>query len=298
MPRLTALVLPTLLLLLSQVTASDNPVFHELNTTGIKLSDGTVIRLPAPSLPDGLDLQTQQKILKEIAGRYPLSMFVRKSRVAPLVLKMNSVKNQAGERTGQTVDLWFVAYGRLDTVDENQLIQELGRLDKSAGPDGESAEGRELTVDELRARNIEVCERVQNREEHYAFFDGQLLNRVKLRGVTRAFITRSGQSTLAASTLDRRFADDPDFSNQWRSLTKDDRGDTVVGPPNTYDGFGAYAKATQLQYPEGAILIEIHVAFNEPSQWFGGANLLRSKLPLMIQDNVRSFRTKLGRLSE
>ena len=72
----------------------------------------------------------------------------------------------------------------------------------------------------------------------------------------------------------------------------------ITGEPVPYDGFGGYAKATQLESPEGAILIESHFVFCEPTGWFNGANLLGSKLPITIQNEVRSFRGRLSSLSE
>ena len=56
------------------------------------------------------------------------------------------------------------------------------------------------------------------------------------------------------------------------------------------DGAGMYFKITKLAAPEGALFIEQHVMFAEPAGWFGGANLLRSKLPIAVQDNVRTMR--------
>ena len=50
--------------------------------------------------------------------------------------------------------------------------------------------------------------------------------------------------------------------------------------------------------PSDAMLIEYHVVFEEPEAWFQGANLLSSKLPLVIQDVVRSFRRKLVNLAD
>ena len=41
--------------------------------------------------------------------------------------------------------------------------------------------------------------------------------------------------------------------------------------------------------------VECHIVFAEPEAWFGGKNLLRSKLPLAVQDeDVRSSRRKLA----
>ena len=44
----------------------------------------------------------------------------------------------------------------------------------------------------------------------------------------------------------------------------------------------------------GAVLVEYHLVFEEPQGWFGGSNLLRSKLPLVCQDGVRKFRRRMA----
>jgi hypothetical protein len=48
----------------------------------------------------------------------------------------------------------------------------------------------------------------------------------------------------------------------------------------------------------GAMLIEYHSVFEQPSGWFGGRDRLRSKLPLAVQDEVRTFRRKLKKAME
>ena len=50
-----------------------------------------------------------------------------------------------------------------------------------------------------------------------------------------------------------------------------------------------------LAEPKGALFVEGHVVFAEPVKWFDGANLLRSKLPPVIQGQVRSFRRELAK---
>ena len=46
------------------------------------------------------------------------------------------------------------------------------------------------------------------------------------------------------------------------------------------------------------MFIECHMIFDEPRGWFGGANLLRSKLPLAVQEEVRNFRRRLSAASQ
>jgi hypothetical protein len=57
-------------------------------------------------------------------------------------------------------------------------------------------------------------------------------------------------------------------------------------------------KITKLKEPAGAIFIEQHIIFAEPTGWFNGANYLRSKLPFAVQKQARNIRGEWGKASE
>ena len=105
---------------------------------------------------------------------------------------------------------------------------------------------------------------------------------------------KRAESVVAGIKLDERFNKDQEFSNTWSPIVRDAGGKLSVGAPSPYSGLGGYMKITQLREPAGALFVECHIVFAEPEAWFGGKNLLRSKLPLAVQDNVRSFRRKLA----
>jgi hypothetical protein len=42
------------------------------------------------------------------------------------------------------------------------------------------------------------------------------------------------------------------------------------------------------------VFVEYHLVFDELPEWFNGANLLRSKLPIVCQDGVRKFRRRVS----
>jgi hypothetical protein len=90
--------------------------------------------------------------------------------------------------------------------------------------------------------------------------------------------------------------------NQWRSIAREPGGKVTFGDPQPYSGFGMYVKVTPLVDQRGkhsgTLFIECHVAFDEPKDWFGGANLIRSKMPLVIKDRVQDFRLELKRAEE
>ncbi len=120
-----------------------------------------------------------------------------------------------------------------------------------------------------------------------------LLGRVRISATTTGANSETHDSILSASMLDTRFANDPQFPNRWRPFLRDESGRRYLGPSEPYSGYGGYVKATRLIEPEGAILIEYHVAFAEPAGWFGDSNSLRSKIPILTQYIVRQLRSGL-----
>ena len=67
------------------------------------------------------------------------------------------------------------------------------------------------------------------------------------------------------------------------------------GPASPYGGSGMYVKITKLAEPVGAVFVEQHIVYSEPTGWFDGANLLRSKLPPVVTISVRRMREAWAR---
>ena len=73
--------------------------------------------LPTPTMPDGLDQAGQRAAIAAIAdANHPLESLERKTVVAPLILKVAGDDPAEKQRTLRRVDLWFIAYGKLDTI--------------------------------------------------------------------------------------------------------------------------------------------------------------------------------------
>ena len=124
------------------------------------------------------------------------------------------------------------------------------------------------------------------------------MDRVQLELTTRAFASRTKDSMLVASKVDRRFTEDEQFPNLWRPINRGADGKSHIGEPAPYEAAASYVKLTRLAEPAGALLVEYHLVFVEPKAWFGGANLLRSKLPMLFQSRARLFRRKLQKASQ
>lgn len=286
----------SLCLSMAAAQPASNVVFDTLTQSGVRLRSGDEVRLPLPSMPDGLDSQQQAKVLEKVAGKYPIARFMRNSVVAPFVLEINSIEDRQQQRGGQRVDFYFVAYGSRKALFEEGLFGDLVGV-QEAGSSAKPMTTHTLTADELKERNLSPSD-ADELSESYVAIDVEILERVELTGVGFGVKQKSADSLLGAWMLDDRFTDDAQYPNRWRPVLRDAAGKTSLGPASSYSGLGGYIKLTWLHEPAGAILVECHAAFDEPQGWFEGKNLLRSKLPLAIQDNVRNFRRRLAKRSE
>jgi hypothetical protein len=274
-----------------------NPLAESLIHDGVKFTSGEAVCLPAPSMADGLDAGGQRDVMAKVAAKYTLEQFLRDSPVTPFPMKIEPVKNAGGQRIGQRVDIWFVAYGDLAALLDKRLLDGLMSIGKSAN--ASFGKPHSLTDAELLKREIKV-DGPDGSKQTFVWFAVPILEKVELSGVNHQVLVKSGNSILAASVLDPRFTGDAEFPNQWKELVRDPDGKLIPGKARPYTGSGQYIKVTPLVTsegkPGGALFVEAHLVFHEPKEWFGGANLLGSKLPLALQDSVRDFRRAMKQL--
>jgi hypothetical protein len=260
-----------------------NSLFKSLLDTGVPIGSAKV-KLPAPSMPDGLDAAKQTAIIKGLIGKdYEYGDFTRKSLVAPQLLKIGDITPADPKAPGRTVDAWFIAYGDFKLLEDDKFLEKLTTSNKSGG--GKSVE---LTAADLTKRNITIP-KGNEKKESYGHVDFDFLEKVRLSVTGHAMWSRTSESVVAAAEIDSRFENDKDFPNQWRSLAKA-AGGLKVGEPHPWSGAAMYLKITKLKEPAGALFVEQHIIFSEPTGWFDGANLLGSKLPYAVQTNVRDLR--------
>jgi hypothetical protein len=232
-------------------------------------------------MQDGLDAAKQKAVITGLIGTdYSYQEFTRKSNVAPQLLKLRDVNPSDPKAPARGVDVWFVAYGELKAVNNEKFLDRLVNANRGEG------KGMGLTKEDLAKRNIAL---VDEKHEGYGSIEFDFLEKVRLKATGRAFWSLTDESAVIAAEIDPRFRDDTTFPNQWQSLSKQS-GSQKVGPANPWSGAGLYLKVTKLSEPAGALFIEQHFIFAEPTGWFDGANLLRSKLPIVVQNNVRSIR--------
>ena len=268
----------------------NNPVFRRLIVEGINVSGDQTESLPSPTLADDADRAAQRHIVTRAAGKYGWSRFVRDSVVAPFAVELSFVKDGDGNRIGHSIDLWFVAYGTLEKLSDDRLINDLIQIEPARN--AQDAQGNELSAKELAENGIVVGESDEFQEK-FVYGEFPLMERVRVAGVGHAAYSRHEGSILMACELDERFAADSELGARWQPIRTDDLGRRKLGTARAYRGFGGYGKITELADPEGALFVECHIVFHEPEEWFTGSNFLRAKMPLLIQESVRKFRRHL-----
>jgi hypothetical protein len=266
-----------------------NPLLNELLDKGLTIPQGPTLRLPPLLMKEGLNLQEQDDVLKKAADKNAFQLFIKDTPAAPFTLHLNAVDDK-GKRVGQTIDLYFLAFGKLDKVKKEDVLNQLIGTESKKGKNVGKA--KFLSAEQLRARGIQALN-APNVEERFAGLDFLLLEKVKITGVTDNVKTMGSDWVALAMRLDPRFEKDKEFPNCWRSFDPLADEGKSFGPPMPYSGLAGYARVSQLAQPAGALFFEMHMVLHEPEAWFGGPNLLRSKLPLLIQENVRELRKKL-----
>jgi hypothetical protein len=270
-----------------------NPLYQELRDKGVAVTESRRVPLPAPRMADGLDAAAQKAIIKELIGDdYDYDGFVDASVNAPyMLLPLKEIPGGNPDAPARALDLYFVAHGKFKSLTSKEVLDRLG------GSDRKSDDRKELSADDLKKRGITIpAERAKR--EGYGNGSFTLLDKVELRLTGRSIWSETADSIILASAVDPAFAADKEYPTQWRSLEKQDDGQFKTGPPQPYQGAAYYVKVTRLKDPADGLFVECHLIFTEPTGWFNGTNLLRAKLPPVVQDLVRRLRKELVKASK
>jgi hypothetical protein len=265
-----------------------NALLGELLKEGLDVGGKAKVVFPAPTMDDGLDAAAQKKVMEKLIDKsYELDDFVRNSVVAPNMLRLRNIEPSDPNAPARGVDFWFVAYGDWAKISDKDF------LERSWNSAAKENKAKPLAAADLAKRNIVLGADGKNQALGHGTF--VLFSKVEVSGTGISSWSKTENSFILAGKVDQRFDKDAEFPNQWRSMKKDDTGANVFGKPQPYHGAGYYMKLTRLREPAGAVFVEGHVIFAEPKGWFDGENVLRSKLPLGVQNQVRALRREFLR---
>jgi hypothetical protein len=266
----------------------ENPLYQEF-TKGVPIGGGLTAKFPEPIMADGLSAAAQTKVLKGLLEPgEELEGFTRNSVVARHRLKITDIKPSVAEAPAHRVDIWFIAHGDLEALATKDPFRQLELKRKEV-------DAVDLTNDDLAKRKIPALD---TQHERIVFAKSRLWDRLELEMTLVSRFSKNSDSLLTATKIDKRFDGDKQVPNQWRPLRRNAAGDLVAGAPQPYDCHDTYLKVTRLAEPVGALFVEYHRIAVEPYGWFEGGNVIRSKLPPLIQDQVRNFRKELAKLQK
>lgn len=293
LPSLTLFAL-ALILNINSIGRSDdkNPLYLDLVSKGLMLPDGSSLPISRPTLLPQMSALDQTAALQSIAEPIGFDRFTKESNVSPFIFKVEPVKSLEDGSQVQQVDVWFIAYGSIDDVESKKLLEEIGKTQQKPSDLPESA--RELTDTETREFPQKPGRHDDGSHVHYSFVQASLLEKVHLAVVTSSHSTRSPQSLCIATRLDPSLASLAHLECRWAPIEENAEGQASLGTSSPYAQAAGYSYVTQIHAIPNALLVEMHILFVEPEGWFHGRNLLRSKLPPVIQDAVRTFRRKLA----
>ena len=268
--------------------AENLPLLERMTERGIAITDDQTCVVPGPSLRSDQDAARRQEILDDLAGGRGWKNFSRKSVSAPVAIDVKYVKDAGGARIGHQVHSAFIVHVPLETLKNEEIMEQLfGKPDDAEETQDFALE--ELTSEELKSVGIDAI----GENESYGAIQMPLLKRVIVRGVIRTQKLVADDSVIVVWEIDPRFSSESSGRNNWAPIEQDDLGKKHEGDKQIYRGAGGYMVVSQLSELEGACLVESHIVLHEPEEWFRGSNVLRSKLPILMQESARSFRRKL-----
>jgi hypothetical protein len=265
-----------------------NDLYQELQGEGVTLA-GKRIMFPAPMLRDDLTAAEERAALRRLAGSEGgVDELLRNSVTAPVVVRLRDEKAADGTLI-RIADVGFAVHATLDEIDPARLT---GRGDDSKPVEAGNMRftNRFLGDDELARCGIRKAD---PKLEWYSHSKADLLDRIRVETTSRGRGTRSEGSWIIASRTDPRFDRDADAPNRWVALDRGGKGQPL-GEPRLYAGGASTTRISRLASLLGALWVEGHVAFAEPHAWFEGAPILRSKITLVAQDQVRRLRRELA----
>lgn len=267
----------------------DNEVYQKLTGGNITSANGQKVSLPEVLKPYEVDTADIKMIESLALPADSRSRFFRNSTVSPTCLSIYEAQPEGKHTRLYHVDITFVVFGGLQLVQSDAFLWGMAQGILQAGATDREFKSRFLKSRDLTARGIEL----HGADEHVIHNRFKIWDRLIVSATSHVEVTRDENTLLTAAILDTRFVDDEKYPTQWQPVHRNAVGHLLYGEPQPYCRGGFYFHLTELPEPAGAVLVEYHQLFEEPQGWFGGANLLRSKLPLFVPVGIQYFREQL-----
>jgi hypothetical protein len=286
--------------------APQNALLTELVEKGVQMPDGQLVRLPPPTMAEGLNAAEQAAVLAKVAPGGKVEEFMSRLSNAAYRLKLGTTPSKRPPAQGKgpdlirTVNLHFVVYGDWNVLISDEFSKSILKEGKpNNGDSGMVKKAGYLKATELAVRPGLSARSAPNMKEYFFYTTLELFDRVEVSDTRFGVATKTPMGVIVAAKLDPRFEKDREYPNEWHSINRNAAPQIAMGPAQPYSGAGFYAKVTRLINPKDAIFVEFHQVFYEPEAWFGEDDrLMTAKLGQAIPFKVRAFRGKLGKATE
>ena len=261
-------------------------------------------RLVAPKVDPRSSAADRAGAQERLAGVHGWKRFSRNSVVAPVKIELAYLKDESDQRIGHRVHVAYVVHAGLDMLRDADLMGELfgSRSDSESDQDHSETDDSNESEDSFRSEELDPSALAEFQIESqegvsYGWLEFLLLKKVELQGVIRSQRWEDDDFVAIVWELDDRFSNrnppDKQYRNEWTRRDRDPSGELVLSDPKPYSGAAGYLVISAIEGLENASLIEAEVVLHEPEGWFNGSSLLRSKLPLILQESARRFRRGL-----
>ena len=269
-----------------------------LVTEGVEVQ-GVAVRLDAPKVDPRLSAEERVAAQKNLAGGAGWARFSRNSVVAPVKIELSYLKSADEVRVGHRIHVSYVVHAGIETLKDSEFLSGLFGGPSSSGEEKESQadEKERFHSERLDDRELSQLGIQPEEDTDYGWLEFLLLKRVELRGLIRSERVEAEDYFAISWELDERFTDRVPpaerIRNEWVRLDRASGGEQLRSQPSSYSGAAGYLIVSSVEGMDDACLVEAEVVMNEPEDWFSGSSLLRSKLPLILQESARRFRRGL-----
>lgn len=272
--------------------ASSHPVVATLVEEGIKLDEGVVVKLTEPVIKPGMSGDEQRAALERLMGRAKLGRLLQNSLNARQEFRVSDGQRIAGEGIVRRLDQYFVVYGDFELFKDEELLD--GFMAEEKKQEEAKEEPFEQYLESLEADGEKPAE-----GQPYVYrYRYPLLDKVVISGLVRGQSYSDDHFQIESAFSPAELLKDPKNPTVWQAIPPQARGDEDLGPAKPFRGMAGYMQVSDLEFIKGAVLVEVHGVLIEPTGWFGGRNLLASKLVLVADQNIRDLRRKVIRLKQ
>jgi hypothetical protein len=251
------------------------------------------MRLPMPLLDPSMSADAQREAIDELDDFEKMS---QKKVTAHHELKMEKFDEGVTGGVFRSADYYFIAYGKLQQLSDRKwmgtLFAEDGKSSKTTSlePDREP-----IADDAKKGRSIDWLEANVFDKVWLSVVLESRFERTDAMLIGGARVVEAGPEGKVKSTWSPYAQQKSGQSNAGSDSGSNAGSDAAAGGGEQYVGLAGYTFAMPLAGVEGALWIESHLLYYEPEGWFGGRNLLQTKLPLLVQNRIRAARQELAK---